>query len=53
MVQRLVKGLPELQRLQLGDYTEPRLAEGDLEWGKSLQWVDFVEKRPKVVKEPV
>ncbi|KAF7922321.1 uncharacterized protein EAE97_011063 [Botrytis byssoidea] len=50
---KVVLGLPNLQQLQLGAYSEPPIArypshcyaDHRFEWGKSIQWMKFVDER--------
>lgn len=50
---KVVFGLPNLQQLQLGAYSEPPTArypsdcyaDHRYEWGKSIQWIKFVNER--------
>ncbi|KAL2064455.1 hypothetical protein VTL71DRAFT_4949 [Oculimacula yallundae] len=48
-VERLVHGLPTLTMLQLGDYKTSRPGR-DMKWGKARRWVQFVEKREKIIR---
>ncbi|TGO25458.1 hypothetical protein BPAE_0079g00040 [Botrytis paeoniae] len=53
IVGKVVLGLPNLQQLQLGAYYQPPIARSPsdwlvdhrYEWGKSIQWMKFVEER--------
>ncbi|TGO46693.1 hypothetical protein BOTNAR_0571g00040 [Botryotinia narcissicola] len=50
---KVVLGLPNLQQLQLGAYSEPPIArypshcyaDHRFKWGKSIQWMKFVDER--------
>ncbi|KAF7960219.1 hypothetical protein EAE96_001817 [Botrytis aclada] len=53
IIGKVVSGLPNLQQLQLGAYSQPPIArppaiwvvDHRYEWGKSIQWMKFVDKR--------
>ncbi|KAF5875824.1 uncharacterized protein Bfra_002220 [Botrytis fragariae] len=53
IVGKVVFGLPNLQQLQLGAYSQPpiacypsgRFADHRCEWGKSIEWMKFVDER--------
>jgi hypothetical protein len=46
----VVKGLPGLQHLQLGDYKENDIPAQDMKWGKSARWIEIVKKRSESVE---
>ncbi|KAI9647629.1 hypothetical protein NHQ30_004014 [Ciborinia camelliae] len=46
IIAKVVLGLPHLQEVQLGAYSKvPMAPEGLDEWGKSVQWMRFVDER--------
>jgi len=44
-VERFVKGLPWLRKLQLGDYKTINDREQDIEWSTARRWVTFIDNR--------
>jgi hypothetical protein len=45
VVERVVRGLPGLRHLQLGDYKKAEMRDDDLEWGKARRWMGVVKER--------
>ncbi|PMD33068.1 hypothetical protein L207DRAFT_535765 [Hyaloscypha variabilis F] len=45
IVGRVVKTLPGLQHLQLGDYKTVPIPVQDVKWGKSARWMEIVRQR--------